>query len=338
MSVKRRPKTRQLRWEIERFPVRGQFTISRSSLSEIVVVTVTLQQGDAVGRGECRPYSRYAETPESVVSQISDWGRDLRLTKADDLLAFCRTLPGGAAANAVESAVVDLLCKQRGVRAWELLGAEAPVPRVTAFTLSAASPDTMADKAREAADYPLLKVKVGAGAAVEQFLAVADARPDAQFIVDANEALDSDALVELARACAGRNVVMIEQPMAAGSHTALPSLPEGAPPVCADESLHSVADLGKLRAAGYRAVNVKLDKTGGPVRTLDLIHAARREGFSVMAGCMVGTSLAMAPMVCVSMEADVLDLDGPLLLDGDREIALPYDGAKVGVPPRELWG
>ena len=338
MSGRRRTGGRSIRWEIERFPVRGSFTISRSSLSEITVVTVTVAQGGVVGRGECRPYPRYAETPESVVSQISDWVRDIRFTKADALLDFCRTLPGGAAANAVESAVIDLLCKLRGVRAWELLGARPPTERVTAFTISAASPDAMAEKAREADAYSLLKVKVGGGAAVAQFEAVARARPDAAFIVDANEALDAAGLVDLARACIGHEVRMIEQPLAAGSHTALPQLPDGAPPVCADESLHGVDDLGKLWAAGYRAVNVKLDKTGGPLAALDLIRAASRDGFSVMAGCMVGTSLAMAPMVCVSEEADVLDLDGPLLLERDREVALSYAGAKVGVPPPELWG
>ena len=318
--------------------MRGRFTISRSSISAIDVVTVTLSEGGATGRGECRPYPRYGETVESVIDAISTWRRDLMFTPADELLAFCSRLPPGAAANAVESAVVDLLCKRQGVRAWELLRCEAPVPRVTAYTISAGTPEAMAEAARAASTYPLLKVKVGGDAAVAQFRAIAEARPDAWFIVDANEALEPDGLVELANACVGHEVVLIEQPLAAGRHERLPELPAVAPPVCADESLHTVADLPKLRAAGYRAVNVKLDKTGGPVRALELIREAKAQGFTVMAGCMVGTSLAMSPMVCVSMGADVLDLDGPLLLAEDRDVPLTYHGPEVGVPSAELWG
>ena len=327
---------RSVRWDIERFSVAGRFTIARSSVSEIEVVTVSIAEGHVTGRGECRPYARYAESAESVVEQIQTARRDLETRP--DIISACRAVEPGAAANALEAAAVDFLCKMKGVRAWELLGCPKPVSRVTAFTLSAESPARMAKSASKATAYPLLKVKVGADSFLEQFRAVAEARPDARLILDANEALDPTGLQALAEACRGHDVVLIEQPLPAGRHSVLPPLPNGSPPVCADESLHTLADLPALREAGYRAVNVKLDKAGGPVRALELIRAAKAEGFAVMAGCMVGTSLAMAPMVTVSMEADVLDLDGPLLLAEDRGTVLPYTGAEVGVPPRELWG
>ena len=327
-----------LHTEVERFATRGAFAIARGAVTEVEVVTVTLSDGVHSGRGECRPYARYGESADSVRALVADHAETV--CAAGDILAAARALPPGAAANAVESACVDLLCKRRGMRAWELLGCAAPVPRVTAFTLSVGAPESMAAKAREAARYPLLKVKIegvkiGGAAALEQVAAVAEARPSARLIIDANESLDASALARLLDT-APPNTVLIEQPLPAGHADALPCM--YGPPVCADESLHTVDDLAALWAAGYRAVNVKLDKAGGPVRGLELIRAAKARGFTVMAGCMVGSSLAMAPMVAISMEADVLDLDGPLLLGEDREEALAYDGEKVGVPTAELWG
>jgi len=316
----------------ERFATDGAFAIARGAVAFVEVVTVTLREGDCVGRGECRPYARYGETAESVSAEITAVA-DM-ICRADDLVAAASRIAPGAAANAIESACVDLLAKQQGVRAWEILGCPAPVPRVTAFTLSVGTPESMAAKALETARYPLLKVKIGGGAALNQIAAVAQARPDARLIIDANESLDMVGLERLLET-AHAGTIMIEQPLPAGHDGVIPAF---GPPVCADESLHTVEDLPILKAAGYRAVNVKLDKAGGPVRGLELIRAAKRDGFTVMAGCMVGSSLAMAPMVAVSMEADVLDLDGPLLLAEDRETVLAYDAEKVGVPSRELWG
>ena len=321
----------------ESWPVAGTFRISRSALTEIEVVTVRFARDGVAGRGECRPYPRYGETAASVTAQIEAWRPALEAAGDGELLGLCAAHAPGAAANAVECAVVDWLCQRRGVRAWDLLGAPAPTPVRTAFTLSIDTPDAMAEAAR-AARHTLLKIKVSAEDAVAQMRAVAAARPDASLIVDANEALDAQGLVALAEAGSGLDIALYEQPLMAGSHTALPELPPGAAPVCADESLHGAADLRPLREAGYRAVNVKLDKTGGPVRALALMREAREMGFTVMAGCMVGTSLAMAPMLALAGLTDVHDLDGPLLLARDRDAPVRYEGERVFPPPPGLWG
>jgi len=328
----------ELRWETERFPVRGAFTIARSSITEITVVTASLSRDGVQGRGECRPYPRYEESAESVGAQLAAIKDAVEAAGPEDLLAICAQVEPGAAANALESAAVDWLSKHADIRAWDLLGCERPVPRVTAYTLSADAPDAMAKTAIDARNYPLLKVKVSAEDFVTQFQAVHAARPEARFIIDANEALSPDGLVRLAEASLGADVVLFEQPLPAGAHDRLPDLPVGSAPICADESLHTIADLERLWTAGYRAVNVKLDKAGGPMRGFEVIRAAKRRGYTVMAGCMVGTSLAMAPMVAISMGADVLDLDGPLLLAGERAVRLAYEGSKVGVPRVDLWG
>ena len=327
----------RLSYAVERFATRGEFRISRSSVSEVVVVTVTLSEDGHQGRGECRPYARYGESAETVVDQIRRHARDICAAPADTRLQACRAVPPGAAANALESAVVDLLCKRRGLRAWEVLGCPAPSPRTTAFTLSVASPEAMATAAREASRYPLLKIKIGAAFAAAQVEAVANARPDARLIVDANEALDGTGLSRLIAGLPER-VALIEQPLPDGAHARLPEAARHGPAICADESLHTSDDLPRLREAGYRAVNVKLDKAGGPARALELIRSAKKDGFEVMAGCMVGSSLAMAPMIAIAAEADFLDLDGPLLLAEDRAVTVPYDGPIVGVPPAALWG
>jgi len=215
-----------------------------------------------------------------------------------------------------------------------LLGVTAPSPRQTAFTLSWGSVDSMTAAAKSAAIYPWLKIKIGEGG-LEQVLAVAAARPDARLIIDANEALDAATLPVFLDALSGLNIALIEQPLPAGH---LEPLPDTSQIICADEGLHSIDDLEDMWELGYRAVNVKLDKCGGPVAARDLILRAKDKGFTVMAGCMVGSSLAMAPMMTLENLCDIIDLDGALLLAEDVENGLRYDGATVFPPSSELWG
>ncbi len=316
------------------WPARGTFRISRSALTEIPVVHVTITEGEHTGRGECRPYGRYGESVETVSAQIETIRavieRGLSLT---DLQA---ALPAGAARNAVDCALWDLAAKQKRRRVWELLELPAPRPRTTAFTLSVDTPENMARAAENAARYPLLKMKLGLNDGPACIEAVAQARPDADLIIDANEALSPEALTALQKQLRSTRTVLIEQPLPADSPACFD--PGLTPPICADEALHTSDDLDRLWAAGYRAVNVKLDKCGGLTEGLALMQAAKAKGFMIMAGCMVSSSLAMAPMMMLEAFADVIDLDGPLLLAADAANGLTYEGAVVHPPSRALWG
>lgn len=325
---------RQLNISTVTWPARGVFRISRSALSEFYVVQVTITDGHHSGRGECRPYARYNETPESVTAQIEEVRRHLETgISVQDLQGI---MPPGAARNAVDCALWDLDAKQSGTPIWQLMNISEPKPRITAFTLSVDTPEKMALAAKDAAAYPVLKMKIGGEDGLGCILAVLSARPDAQLIVDANEALNPGALEAMQKQLSGKAVVMIEQPLpASDSHIYNPAL---LPPICADEALHTVADLDRLWEMGYRAVNVKLDKCGGLTAGLKLMRAAKDKGFTIMAGCMVSSSLAMAPTMMLESFADVIDLDGPLLLARDIENGLRYDGAKIYPPTRDLWG
>lgn len=314
------------------FPTRTVFRISRTTVTAVDVVQVTLSDGSAAGWGECRPYSRYHQTVESVIAELE--GARAAIESGELEAALKQLEKSGAARNAVESAWLDYQCKSSGVTAAKILGVTAPAPRQTAFTLSWGSVDAMTAAAVAAADYPWLKIKIGEGG-LEQVLAVAAIRPDAKLIIDANEALKPETLPVFLDALSGLNIALIEQPLPAG-HTA--HLPETPLTLCADEGLHSIADLDALWKLGYRAVNVKLDKCGGPVTARDLILRAKDKGFTVMAGCMVGSSLAMAPMMTLESLCDIIDLDGALLLAEDVENGLKYEGATVHVPVSQLWG
>ena len=307
------------------------FTISRGSRSEARVLTVHVSDGGHRGWGECVPYARYGETLDSVEAQIAGLPGDV--TRA----ALPGLLPPGAARNAVDCALWDLEAKRAGRRVWELAGLAAPGPEVTAFTLSLAAPEAMEAAARRNAHRPVLKIKLGAGADdMARLEAVRRGAPDARIIVDANEGWSAGVYAELAPHLLRLGVALVEQPLPAGEDEALSGM-ERPVPVCADESCHDRASLPALKGK-YDVVNIKLDKTGGLTEALALREAARAEGYGVMVGCMVGSSLAMAPAVLVAQGAAYTDLDGPLLLAEDRDNALTFDDAGVHPPGAALWG
>jgi len=320
---------------VERFPIAGSFTISRGSRTEAVVVTATLTIDGATGRGECVPYARYGETVEDVVAAIEAVGPEIaagRIGHAD----LASAMPAGAARNAVDCAFWDLAAKRSGVPAFRAAGLDALKPLVTAYTLSLGTPDSMAEAARAASHRPLLKVKLGGDGDPERIRAVRAGAPDAMLIVDANEGWTPENLADNLAAAEAAGVRLIEQPLPAGRDGALAGIVRRVP-VCADESLHGSGDLAALRDR-YDAVNIKLDKAGGLTTALEIVAAAERAGLAVMVGCMVGTSLAMAPAILAAQRADFVDLDGPLLLARDRAPGLTYDGSTVYPPEPALWG
>jgi L-alanine-DL-glutamate epimerase-like enolase superfamily enzyme len=325
----------ELSAKIEHWPLANPFTISRGSKTEAVVVTVKLRDGGYLGRGECVPYARYGESPERVVATIEALRPALR--QGLDRAVLQAAMPAGAARNALDCAFWDLAAKQTGRRAYELAGLAAPKPLVSAYTISLAAPDAMAQAAAQAAGRPLLKVKLGNGETDgERIAAVRRAAPKAELIVDANEGWSAGNLAQNLRACAAAGVTLIEQPLPEGRDDALLHIRRPIP-VCADESVHDRASLEAL-AGKYDAINVKLDKSGGLTEALALAADAERRGFSIMVGCMVATSLAMAPAVLVAERASVVDLDGPLLLAKDREEGLRYEGSLIYPSEAALWG
>ena len=327
---------RDLKITTEKWPVAGEFRISNSSLTEIIVVTVTIRDGKHLGRGECRPYPKYDETPESVTAQINTIRQSIK--NGVDSQGLQNILPPGAARNAVDCALWDLRAKQAGQPLSELLDIATAKPRLTAFTLSIDTPAMMRVAAIKAKTYPLLKIKIGGAEGLDSCLAIMEARPDAELIIDANEALSPKDINAFQSALSGKPVIMIEQPLHRTQYNEIPNTPNALPIFCADESLHTAKDLDRLWDAGYRAVNVKLDKCGGLTAGLELMRAAKAKGFIIMVGCMVGTSLAMAPIMMLESFADYVDLDGPLLLAKDRKKGLRYEGPVIYPPMRELWG
>jgi len=313
------------------FPLAEVFTISRGSRTEARVVTVEVARNGVVGRGECVPYARYGETIASVLAQIDE------LDPGIERHALQAALPAGAARNAVDCALWDLWAKQTGRPVWELAGLPAPHAVTSAFTLSIAEPDAMRASAAKHAARPLLKTKLGGGPDdLARIRAVRAGAPDARIIVDANEGWSAAQYEALAPQLVALGVELVEQPFPAGEDDALLHL-DRLLPVCADESCHDRGSLDALKGK-YDMVNIKLDKTGGLTEALTLYDAARTAGFQVMVGCMVGSSLAMAPAVLVAQGAEIVDLDGPLLLAEDRDPPLDFTGAEVQPPRPELWG
>jgi L-alanine-DL-glutamate epimerase-like enolase superfamily enzyme len=319
---------------VERWPIAGRFVISRGARSEAVVVVAELADGAARGRGECVPYPRYGETVEGVVAAIETMREPL--AHGLDRGALQAALPPGAARNALDCALWDLDAKRRGRRVHALLGLAPPRPLTTAYTISLGSPEAMAEAAAKAAARPLLKIKLGGSGDPARLAAVRRAAPSSELIVDANEAWTKADLEENFAACAAAGVRLIEQPLPAGDDAALAGLARPVR-VCADESVHDRASLPRL-VGRYDAVNIKLDKTGGLSEALALRDDAERLGFAVMVGCMVATSLAMAPALLVAQRAEFVDLDGPLLLARDRPDGLRYEASLVHPPAFELWG
>ncbi len=314
----------------EAFPLKEVFTISRGSRTEAKVVTVSVSRDGAFGRGECVPYARYGETMDSVIAQIE--GLPQRITRADLQAA----LPAGAARNAVDCALWDWEAKKAGKRAWELAGLPAPRPVITAFTLSLSTPEMMQAQAAKHAARPLLKIKLGGEDDMARLEAVRKGAPDTRIIVDANEGWTPELYTELAPALIRLGVEVVEQPLPAGADDMLAEIDRPLP-VCADESCHDCASLPALKGK-YDMANIKLDKTGGLTEALALKDAALKEGYGLMIGCMVGTSLAMAPATLLAQGAQIVDLDGPLLLARDRTAPLRYDERGVYPPTAELWG
>jgi L-alanine-DL-glutamate epimerase-like enolase superfamily enzyme len=324
----------ELSVRIERWPLAGAFTISRGSKTEAYVVVAELNDGTHRGRGESVPYRRYGETADRIVAAIEAMRPVLR--QGLDRSALQHAMRPGAARNALDCAYWDVNAKAAGRRAHELAGMAAPVPLTTAYTISLGTPAAMAEAAERAAWRPSLKVKLGGDDDGERIAAVRRGAPQAELIVDVNEGWREDNLAENLAACADAGVTLVEQPLRAGGDEALAHI-RRVIPVCADESVHDCASLDAL-AGKYDAVNVKLDKAGGLTEALALATAAERRGLTVMVGCMVATSLAMAPAMLVAQRARVVDLDGPLLLAKDRPEGLRYDGSLIYPPEPALWG
>jgi L-alanine-DL-glutamate epimerase-like enolase superfamily enzyme len=321
--------------QIESFAVAGAFTIARGSRTHAVVVTVTVSDGHVRGRGECVPYARYGESVEGVAHSIRAQAGWLNEGGAH-LAAITGRMPAGAARNGLDSALWDYAAKRAGVRAWDLAGEAAPVPTVTCYTLSLGTAAEMEEAARRAATRPLLKVKLGGDGDDERIRAVRRGAPEARLMVDANESWSQAVYQRNLEACLEAGVELVEQPLPAGNDQALRR--HASPlPVCADESVHTVDGLDAI-AERYSAINIKLDKTGGLSGALHLAREAERRGLAIMVGCMLGTSLAMAPATLLMRRARHVDLDGPLLLAQDRTTPLSFEGNRVHAPDRELWG
>lgn len=325
---------RRLAVAAERWPIAGAFTIARGAKTEAEVVVVEIGEGEVRGRGECVPYARYGETVSAVVGQLESLRRDVEAGLDRDGLQ--PRLPPGAARNALDCALWDLEAKRTGLPAWRRAGRARFDPVKTCFTLSLAEPAAMAAAARANASRPMLKLKIGGPDDLDRVAAVRTAAPRTRLIVDANEALAFEDLRRLAPEFARLDVQLIEQPLPAADDGALEAW-ESPVRLCADESCHTRGDLARC-AARYGSVNIKLDKAGGLTEALAMVSEARRLGLQIMVGCMVSTSLAMAPAMILAQGAEVVDLDGPLLLARDRAPGLNFLGSLIEPPPPELWG
>ena len=314
----------------DRFKLAQVFTISRGSRSEINVLTVRVTRGGITGWGECVPYARYGETLENVTALIAELPDGIGRATLQDVM------PAGAARNAVDCALWDLEAKQTGRRVWQLAGLSAPGPELTAYTLSLDTPEKMRAEAAKHAHRPLLKIKLGTADDMPRLQAVRAGAPDTKIIVDANEGWSAEVYTDLAPHLQRLGVALVEQPLPAGDDDALLGMARPVP-VCADESCHDRASLPHL-AGKYDMVNIKLDKTGGLTEALALRQMALAEGYAVMTGCMMESSLAMAPATLVAQGAAVTDLDAPLLLSEDRDHVLGYDRLGVYPPEAALWG
>ncbi len=312
------------------FKLAQVFTISRGSRTEAKVLTVRVERDGLTGWGECVPYARYDETLESVTAQVE--GLPVAISRAD----LQDALPAGAARNALDCALWDLEAKQAGKRVWELAGLPKPGPEVTAYTLSLDTPEKMREQAAKHAFRPLLKIKLGTPDDMARLEAVRAGAPKSAIIVDANEGWSAAVYTDLAPHLLRLGVKLVEQPLPADQDDALIGM-ERPVPVCADESCHDCSSLPHLKGK-YDIVNIKLDKTGGLTEAIKLRTAAEAQGYGVMVGCMVGSSLAMAPAVLIAQGVAYTDLDGPLLLAEDRDEPLKFDDAGVHPPSAALWG
>jgi L-Ala-D/L-Glu epimerase len=324
----------EINYRVEHWRIAGTFTIARGAKTEAVVVVAEITDGDIVARGESVPYGRYDESIASVCAEMDAILPALRQTPTREALS--QLLHAGAARNALDCALWDYEAKKSGKRVWELAQLPEPVPVQTAYTISLSDPDTMFAKASAESHRPLLKVKLGTPDDLPRLKAVRAGAPNAQIIVDANEGWTRADLEKLLPQLVDNGVCLIEQPLKAGADAELADL-RSPIPLCADESAHQSGDIARL-AAFYQAVNIKLDKTGGLTEALLMAQAARHASLDIMIGCMVGTSLSMAPALLLTGYARYVDLDGPLLLEKDRPEGLKYEGSLVHPPSKSLWG
>ncbi|MBO9098608.1 MULTISPECIES: N-acetyl-D-Glu racemase DgcA [unclassified Rhizobium] len=326
--------SRLLNVQMNSWPIAGTFTISRGSKTTAEVVTCNISESEWQGSGECVPYRRYGETIESVISEIESVRTAVESGMTREELAVA--MKPGAARNAVDCALWDLEAKRSGISVARTIGLLTMEPRTTAFTISLGEPEVMAAAAGAQAHRTLLKVKIGTSDDESRIRAVRMAAPQSAIILDANEGWTEDNLARHLEISAEAGIALVEQPLPAGNDRLLATIRRPVP-VCADESVHHTGDLESLRDR-YDAINIKLDKTGGLTEALRMKADGERLGFRIMVGCMVGTSLAMAPALMLAQDAAFVDLDGPLLLSRDREPGLRYEGSLVFPPLSELWG
>ena len=326
--------SRTLNAGAESWPITGGFTIARGTKTEAHVVVAEICDGMSRGRGECVPYARYGETVESVLGEIE--AMRSFIANGIDRFALHEKMKAGAARNALDCALLDLEAKMSSTPVWRLLDLPQPRDLLTAYTISLGTPEKMRADAEKAAGRPLLKVKLGRDGDDERIAAVRDGAPDARLIVDANEAWDDTTVARYIEACVAVGVELIEQPVPAGADACLRER-DSRIAICADESVHVARDLKGLTDR-YDAVNIKLDKAGGLTEARAMLAEAEALGLKVMVGCMLATSLAMAPACLIAANADYVDLDGPLLLERDRVPGLVYYGSTLTPPRRELWG
>lgn len=318
----------------ESWPIAGSFTISRGSKTTAEVVVVTMERDGVKGRGECVPYRHYGETIEAVMAALTDRRKEIeRGIGHEEIPALLQTK---AAQNALDCALWDLEAKQAGKRIWQLFDVPPAKPLITAFTLSLDTVDNMTTAAAGAAGRPLLKLKLGADDDAERLRAVRRAAPRTRLIVDANEGWSIELLPMLLEVCAEVGVELVEQPLPAGNDEALRDVRHTVP-ICADESSHDRRGLAEL-IGKYDAINIKLDKTGGLTSALALRRSAEELGLDIMVGCMLATSLSMAPATILAQGAKFVDLDGPLLLARDRDPGIRYEGSLIHPPSAALWG
>lgn len=312
----------------------GTFTISRGSRTEAQVVTVRLEKNGVAGMGECVPYARYGESMDSVCAQITSLAASIE--QGMDRIALQDALAPGAARNAIDCAFWDLEAKLAGKPAWQLAGLDGLSSVITAYTLSLETPEKMQQAALDNANRPLLKIKLGGEGDLERLRAVRAGAPSSRLIVDANEGWSAEDYDALAPVMLELGVDLVEQPLPAADDSALEGRARPLP-VCADEACHDRESLASLKGK-YDVINIKLDKTGGLTEALALKQAALEQGFSIMVGCMVGSSLAMAPALLIAQDVGFVDLDGPLLLAEDRDTPITFKGSEMLPAPAALWG
>lgn len=330
--------SRKISFTRQAWPIKGRFAISRESRTEAVVIVCKIIDQDSAGnqvtgRGECLPYPHYGESVDGVLDQLNSVSTVL--SSGLERHELQSLLPAGSARNAVDCALWDLAAKQTTTSVASQICKTAPIQLETAYTISIDTPDAMAEACQKAAR-PLLKVKVGGKNDADRITAIANAVPKSRIILDANEGWREDNITENLEAAARAGIALIEQPLPAGQDEMLLNLPHHVP-ICADESAHVTADLENLVGL-YDVINIKLDKTGGLTEAIKMRDTAHDLGFGLMIGCMVSTSLSMAPAVLLAQGAEFVDLDGPLLLEKDCPNGLTYEGSLVYPPTPELWG